>query len=139
MTQTQVKEQLNALLDQLPADQAELVLDFATLLRQRQAHLEKQEKPQINRPEIDNTTEWEATLAEAEQYWFQLPEVVRSQYAGQIVALLHNQILDTDAELKSLRRRIAGQYPDQPILFMDADAEQEPILIMRSPRLRSST
>lgn len=40
MTQTQVKEQVNALLDTLPPEQAELVLDFATLLRQRQAHLE---------------------------------------------------------------------------------------------------
>ena len=132
MTQTQVKEQLNILLDKLPPDQAELVLDFATLLRQRQSHLEKQEKS----PEIEPVTNWDTTLAEAEQYWFQLPGAVRSQYAGRIVALLPNQILDADVELKALRRRIAVQYPDQPVLYMDANAAQDPVLIMRSPRLR---
>lgn len=136
MTQTQVKEQLNALLDKLPPDQAELVLDFAALLRQRQSHLEKQVKTQENRPEIENVTDWETSLAEAERYWFQLSEAVRAQYAGRIVALLRNQILDADIELKALRRRIAMQYSDQPVLYMDANAEQEPILIMRSPRLR---
>ncbi|MEZ4682315.1 MAG: hypothetical protein R2932_49735 [Caldilineaceae bacterium] len=37
MAQTQIKEKLNVLIDSLPTEQAELVLDFAVLLRQRQA------------------------------------------------------------------------------------------------------
>ena len=136
MTQTQVKEQLNALLDRLPPEQAELVLDFATLLRQRQSQLEKKVKTQENRLAIENVTDWETSLAEAERYWFQLPEAVRVQYTGSIIALLRTQILGADVDLKVLRRRIAEQYPEQPVLYMDANAEREPILIMRSPRLR---
>ncbi|MFN8494435.1 MAG: hypothetical protein U0350_42940 [Caldilineaceae bacterium] len=132
MTQTQVKEELNTLIDALPPDQAELVLDFAVLLRQRQGSHETQAKTQEGAP----LSEWEAALVKAEKYWFQLPENVRAQYAGRIVALSHNRILDTDLELKVLRKRITEQYPDQPILYLETDAEQEPVLVIRSPRLR---
>lgn len=132
MTQTQVKEELNTLIDALSPDQAKLVLDFAALLRQRQINLEAQTKIQEDTP----INEWETALATAESYWFQLPEKVRTQYTGRTVALLRNRILDADATLKALRKRMTEQYPNQPILYLEADAEQEPVLVIRSPRLR---
>ena len=81
-------------------------------------------------------TEWEAALAAAEEYWFQLPTSVRGEYTGSVVALLRDRILDGDTELKVLRRRVTVQYPNQPILYLDADAEQEPPLFVLSPYLR---
>jgi len=81
-------------------------------------------------------TEWEAALAAAEEYWFQLPETMRTQYSGRVVALLRDSILDADPKLKILRRSVAVQYPNQPILYLDADAEQEPPLFVLSPHLR---
>lgn len=132
MTQTQVKEELNTLIDALPPDQARLVLDFAALLRQRQVSLEAQTKT----PEDALINEWAAALAKAESYWFQLPENVRAEYAGRTVALLRNRILDADVALKNLRSRVTAQYPNQPVLYLEADAEQEPALIIRSPCLR---
>lgn len=132
MTQTQVKERLNALIDLLPTEQAELLLDFAVLLRQRQA----QPAPLDSLNADPLSTEWEAALAAAEDYWFHLPETTRTQYTGRVVALLHDQILDADTELKVLRRRVALQHPNQPILYLDADTEQEPPLFVLSPQLR---
>lgn len=132
MTELQVKEQLNTLLDALPLDQAELLLDFASLLRQRQVHVKKPDYLPI----VDAATEWEAALAAAEAYWFQLPEITRTQYKNRTVALLRDRILDADGQLSALRRRIAAQYPEQPVLYLDANAEREPALTVHSPRLR---
>ena len=83
-----------------------------------------------------HTAEWEAALAVAEEYWFQLPLLVRAKYTGQVVALLQNHILDADIELKVLRQRVAIEYPNQPVLYINADAEQTPPLFVRSPRFR---
>jgi hypothetical protein len=85
---------------------------------------------------METVAAWESALAVAEIYWFQLPESVRQRYLGQTVALLRDRILDSDIELHDLRLRMAAQYLNQPILYLDADAEQEPILLLRSPRLR---
>lgn len=132
MTQTQVKEQLNALLDLLPVEQAELVLDFAVLLRQRQIQI----KPTEQVIAIPDLSEWETALADAEEYWFQLPDSIRAQYQNKTVALLRDQIIDADLQLQTLRQRVTSQYPDQPVLYLDADAEKLPPLYIRSPRLR---
>lgn len=132
MTQTQVKEQLNALLDLLPVEQAELVLDFAVLLRQRQI----QTKPTEQVIAIPDLSEWETALANAEEYWFQLPDSIRAQYQNKTVALLRDQIIDADVQLQTLRQRVTSEYPDQPVLYLDANAEKLPPLYIRSPRLR---
>ena len=84
-----------------------------------------------------HATDWEAALAFAEDYWFQLPALIRAKYTGQVVALLQNHILDADIELNALRQRVAIEYPNQPVLYMNADAEQTPPLFVRSPRFRS--
>ena len=86
----------------------------------------------------ENATEWEADLATAEEYWFQLPTSVRDKYTGQVVALLHDRILGADVTVKALRKRIAMQYPNQSVLYINADAEQEPSLVVLSSHLRIS-
>lgn len=134
MTQSQVKEQLTALIDVLPPEQAELVLDFASLLRHRYIQAVQQALPQANPRSADSALTWEEALASAEVYWFQLPETTRQQYSGRTVALLRNRILDADEKLRDLRKRVTALYPDQPVLYLDADAEQEPPLFVRSPR-----
>lgn len=78
---------------------------------------------------------WETALANAETYWFQLPEATQSQYKGKTVAILHDQILDSDVELAALRERVIKAYPNQPVLYLPADAEQLPPLFVRGPRL----
>lgn len=132
MTQAQVKEQLNALIDLLPTEQAELVLDFAVLLRQRQL----QTKPTEQVVAVPDLPEWETALAAAEEYWFQLSDSVRAQYQNQTVALLRDQIIDADIQLQALRKRVTSNYPDQPVLYLDADTEKLLPLYIRSPRLR---
>jgi hypothetical protein len=132
MTPPQVKEQLNALIDNLPQDQAQLVLDFANLLHQRRP----KSKSRKRLPASEPISEWEKSLATAETYWFELSESTRQQYTGRVVALLRNRILDSDVSLQELRRRVNLLHPDQPILYLDANAEQEPALFVRSPRLR---
>lgn len=132
MTQAQVKEQLNALIDLLPTEQAELVLDFAVLLRQRQI----QTKPTEQVVAVPDLPEWETALATAEEYWFQLSDSVRAQYQNKTVALLRDQIIDADIQLQALRKRVTSNYPDQPVLYLDADTEKLLPLYIRSPRLR---
>ncbi|HRW09678.1 MAG TPA: hypothetical protein P5121_31470 [Caldilineaceae bacterium] len=130
MAQTQIKEKLNVLIDSLPTEQAELVLDFAVLLRQRQAQAVDPNQTAIE------ANPWETALADAETYWFQLSEATRSQYKGKTVAILHDQILDSDVELAALRERVTRAYPDQPVLYLPADAEQLPPLFVRGPRFQ---
>lgn len=132
MTQAQVKEQLNALIDLLPTEQAELVLDFAVLLRQRQI----QTKPTEQVVAVPDLSEWETALAAAEEYWFQLADSVRAQYQNKTVALLRDQIIDADIQLQALRKRVISNYPDQPVLYLDANTEKLLPLYIRSPRLR---
>jgi hypothetical protein len=132
MTQAQVKEQLNALIDLLPTEQAELVLDFAVLLRQRQV----QTKPTEQVVAVPDLPEWETDLAAAEEYWFQLSDSVRAQYQNKTVALLRDKIIDADIQLQALRKRVTSNYPDQPVLYLDAGTEKLLPLYIRSPRLR---
>lgn len=132
MTLPQVKRQLSALIDKLPPDQAELVLDFAVLLHQRQPHSYTHQRS----PDAESVSDWEMALVTAETYWFQLPESKRKKYGGRIVALLYDRILDSDTKLRDLRARMVTQHPNQPILYLDADSEPEPALFIRSPRLR---
>lgn len=125
MIALEIKEKVLDLLDSMPAEDSQKVLDFAFQLQDKQ----KQTEPR-------STDAWEAALANAEKFWFSLPISTRKQYSGQVVAIANNQIIDTAKHISELRRRVAMKYRNQPVLFIDADAEQEPALFVRSPRLR---
>jgi hypothetical protein len=74
-------------------------------------------------PNIETLSEWEVVLAEAEAYWFRLPESVRQQYGGRTVAVLHDRILDSDVTLRDLRTRMVVEHPNQPILYSSTGAQ----------------
>jgi len=124
MTRIQVKENLDRLIERLPDDKAELLLDFAAFLSQHP-----------HAPESAALSQDEQELARAEEYWFGLPEEARRACSGKTVAVTANRIVDSDTDLAALRRRVTAQSLDQVILFINAEAEREPILVLRSPRL----
>jgi hypothetical protein len=124
MSRSGIRENLVKLFERLPDDKAELLLEFATFLS-RQARL----------PESTGLTPAERELERAEDYWFGLPESTRRLYSGQTVAVTSERIVDADPGLSVLRHRVAEQHPGQVVLFIDAAAEREPELVLRSPRL----
>jgi hypothetical protein len=130
MTRQEVKKRLEALLDSLPVDKAELVLEFAVSLGRELKASSKE--PILN----DELSAWEQELATAEDYWFSLPEAERRKYSGQMVAVLENKIVGTNSDGQTLRRQVAMKYPRQPVLYIPGEATREPTLIVRSPRLR---
>jgi len=129
MTREEVKEQLEALLDELPGDKAQMLLDFAAFLKQ-QARAGVPPTPQ------EDWTDWERAIIAAEEYWFSLPEETRRAYVGKTAAVIEGRILDADSNIRELEVRIRAQYPDQPVLYIEGEAEQFPALFIRSPRLR---
>ncbi len=129
MTRGEVKEKLDALLEILPDDKAELLLGFAAFLRQQ---AEGQQPPAPR----EDWTDSERAIIAAEEYWFGLPEETRRSYGSQMVAVIQGQILDTDRDRQALRRRVFAKYPDMMVLYIEADAEPMPSLIIRSPRFR---
>ncbi len=128
MTRQEVKKKLEALLESLPVDKAELVLEFATSLGRELQSSSKESTPN------DELFAWEQALAMAEDYWFSLPETERRKYAGQMVAVLENKIVGTASDGQTLSRQVAMKYPRQPVLYIQGEATREPTLIVRSPR-----
>src|SRR5262249_36125159 len=127
MTHRELKERLDALLDELPEDKASLLLDFAAFLRQQ---AETAQPVPANGWEL-----WEQAIIAAEEYWFGLPEAARHSYGNKIVAVVAGRILDADTDSATLLMRVQAGYPDQPILYIEAQAERLPPLTFRSPRL----
>lgn len=119
MTLREIQLRLEILLAKLPEKKAEQVLEFAEALQAEEM----------------GDDAWTRALVEAESYWFSLPLTAREQFTGKVVALKANKILDTDASLTALQQRVRAQFPNQPVLYLDANAQPEPTLVMRSPRL----
>jgi hypothetical protein len=128
MTYGEVKQRLITVLDSLPPDKAEAVLDFAQFLQQ-------QVEGQPATPE-DEWDEWERAIIAAEEYWFSLPEETRQGYIGKTVAVVEGRILDADRDRSALQERVRGQYPDQPVLYIEGEAKYLEPLVVRSPRLK---
>ncbi len=133
MTREEVKEQLEALLDELPGDKVQLLLDFAAFLKQQAQTDERLLQPPM--PEAE-WNDWDRAIIAAEEYWFSLPEATRHAYIGKTVAVIEGRILDADSDPEALTARIEAQYPDQPVLYVEGEAERLRPLVVLSPRLR---
>lgn len=59
---------------------------------------------------------------------------LKKNYLGQYVAIFAQQLVDHDAELKSLYQRIRQKYPDEFVLIRRVEANPEPVYHFRSPR-----
>ena len=130
MTDQEVKERLLTVLDTLPPDKAEAVLDFATFLHEQVRAQQGQPAPE---PEQN---EWDRAIDAAEEYWFGLPEATRQSYIGRTAALVERRILDADSDRIALEERVVRQYPDLPVLYVEGETEQFKPLVVLSPRLR---
>jgi len=126
MTLGEVKEQLEALLETLPEDKAQLLLDFAAFLKQ-----------QTQTPPAEAAWDaWDRAIIEAEDYWFSLPEKTRRSYMGKTAAVVAGQILDADSDRATLRARVRAKYSNRPVLYVEGEAERLQPLVVLSPRLR---
>ena len=130
MTLNEVKERLAIIVDALPPDKAQALLDFAAFLKQ-QAQVEGQ--PPAPEGEWDD---WDRAIIAAEEYWFSLPEAARQNYIGKTAAVVEGRILDADSDRAALRARVSAQYPDLPVLYVEGKAERLQPLVVLSPRLR---
>lgn len=126
MTDHEVKQRLLTVLDALPPDKAEAVLDFATFL---------QHQVEAPAPAEEWDDEWDRAIIAAEEYWFSLPEATRQNYLGQTAAVVEGRILDADKDRSALRARVRAQYPGQPVLYIEGEAKYLEPLVIRSPRL----
>ena len=128
MTRGDVKEKLDALLEVLPDDKAELLLDFAAFLKQ-QVQAEVQQPPAIeSEAGLDI---WDQEIIAAEDYWFGLPEETRRAYVGKTAAVIASRILDSDSDREALETRIETQYPDRPVLYIEGEAKYlEPLVVI---------
>jgi len=134
MLRAELKERIEDVLEALPAEKAEMVLDYAAYLKER-ATRGHETIPEVVSPDEEEDT-GERELAEAEAYWFDLPEKTHRSYLGKTVAVQKGAILDSDSNLASLRRRVEERHADEVVLYIEADAEREPVLVLRSPRLK---
>ncbi len=130
MTDQEIKERLLSVLDALPPDKAEAVLDFATFLQE-------QVRAQQGRPELEaEQNDWNRAVDAAEEYWFGLPEATRQSYVGRTAAVVDGRILDADSDAAALEERVVRQYPDLPVLYVEGETKQFEPLVVLSPRLR---
>lgn len=131
LARIEIKQQLLNVADTLPFEKMQQLLDFADFLKQQNLSGSRLAHADAHK----TLDEWEEALSQAEVYWFNLPESVRHSYAGKVVALSKNRIVDSDLQLQSLKRRVGKKFANQPILYLDADAELLPPLIIHSPNL----
>ena len=125
---TEIKQQLFNVVDALSFEKLQQLLEFAALLRQR--------SELVAQPAQENLDEWEKAISRAESYWFALPKTVQQIYSGKVVAIINDQIVDSDPQLRSLKQRVRQQFPQQPVLYIEANAALLQPLVIRSPKLR---
>lgn len=130
MTDQEIKQRLLSVLDALPPDKAEAVLDFATFLKEQ---VQAQQGQPAHEEEMND---WNRALNAAEEYWFGLPEATRQGYIGRTAAVVDGRILDADSDAAALEERVVTQYPDVPVLYVEGETKQFEPLVVLSPRLR---
>ena len=132
MTRSELKERLEAMLEDLPEDKAAMLVDFAAFLSQQSQSTESGE---ATSPE-NGWDAWEQGVIAAEEYWFSLPDATRRNYGHKTVAVVAGRVLEAGDDPTVLAARIQAGYPDRPVLYIEATADRLPALTIRGPRLR---
>lgn len=78
--------------------------------------------------------EWHRKIAEESQCFQEKHGELFAQYAGQHIAMRDGVVLDQDADLLALHRRIRAKHGDEPILMALVTPEPIQTFKMRSPR-----
>lgn len=66
--------------------------------------------------------------------WYNLPRAERERYEGQYVAVLNEQVIDSDPEQVTLYLRVRAKYGKRPVLIIPGGDEPVPVYHIRSPR-----
>jgi hypothetical protein len=80
--------------------------------------------------------EWEKIEAEMAAFQSQLPELLAA-YPDQYVAIHEGQVIDYDADLRTLHGRVYGRMGSMPVLLQKVTTEPAADILLRSPRLEN--
>ena len=78
--------------------------------------------------------EWRRKITEESERFQEKHSELLKQYNGEYVAMRDGVVLDHDADLPSLHRRIRAQYGDEPILMAPVSTQPIQSFKVRSPR-----
>jgi ferric iron reductase protein FhuF len=80
--------------------------------------------------------EWEKLESEMAAFQAQLPALLAA-YLDQYVAIHGGQVIDHDADLRTLHSRVYARMGAMPVLLQKVTATPQPDILMRSPRLEA--
>ena len=78
--------------------------------------------------------EWEKLQSEMDAFQTQLPALLDA-YPDQYVAMHEGQVIDHDADLRTLHSRVYTRMGSVPVLLQKVTATPTPDILVRSPRL----
>ena len=80
--------------------------------------------------------EWEKLESEMAAFQAQL-RVLLGTYPGQYVAMHEGQVIDHDADLRTLHSRVYARMGSVPVLLQKVTSVPAPDILVRSPRLEA--
>ncbi len=78
---------------------------------------------------------WNEQLDREAVYWYARSAEERRPYLGHYVAVHQQQVIDHDADRRSLYLRMRSRLPNIPVLLVTAEATAPREFIIRNPRL----
>lgn len=78
--------------------------------------------------------EWEKLQVEMSAFQAQLPTLL-AMYPDQYVAIHDGQVIDHDADLRTLHSRVYARMGSIPVLLQKVTADSAPDILIRSPRV----
>jgi hypothetical protein len=76
-----------------------------------------------------------ALMQQEERWLAKVKESLLPQYENQYIAFFQGQVVDSDAAMDPLIKRIQRSHPDEVVLIKKLTRDEDPILEIRSPRL----
>lgn len=80
--------------------------------------------------------EWDKLHAEMDAFQVQLPALL-SAYPDQFVAIHEGQVIDHDADLRTLHSRVYARLGSVPVLLQKVTALPAPDILVRGPRVEA--
>jgi hypothetical protein len=78
-----------------------------------------------------------AAMNREEQAFYALHSSLYPKYAGQYVAIYHEQLVDTDVDQLALYRRVRQQFPGEFVWIAPVTEQPAEVLHFRSPRFQN--
>jgi 3-dehydroquinate synthase class II len=84
---------------------------------------------------VPSPTQRHSQLAAEQAAWYARPPSERARYRAEFVAVYDGQVVDHDADRRTLYLRVRERFGHKPVLIVDADWTEPPIYTVHSPRL----